>query len=286
MAAIRIGRVSNAGLGFVLRDMVSAMRIAWLPFLAAGTAQTVAIDLVRRHFERTDNVDFLADCGWQCAGLTLVALAAYAALANRWIGFLLSHRAEEPTTSGLGFPQFRDIWAVLFLLAWLAACAGILIATIFFIVEVTINTSMTVSGVAMFAASIFALMSMVSMLILARLMLLLPMIALDRGFHPIAVWRLTELMSWRLMIGFALTLLMVIAMWIAVGAVSSLLCNMAAPFMPARVVADVHAPLIVHQLFGVLALMVLWGSIAEAYRQLGGPGMGVPEATLAVFDDA
>jgi hypothetical protein len=257
-----------------------------LPFLAAGTAQTVAIDLIRQHFQRTDNADFLADCGWQCAGLTLVALAAYAALANRWIGFLLPRRAEKPTTAGFGFPQFRDVWATLFLLASLAACVGILVGTIFFIVETTIETSMTFTGVAMFAATVFALVSMVSMLILARLMLLLPMIALDQGFHPIAVWRLTKLMSWRLMISFALTLLMVIAMWIAVGAVSNLLCNMAAPLISNRVVVDLYAPLIVHQFLGGLALMVLWGSIAEAYRQLGGPGLSVAEDLLAVFDDA
>jgi hypothetical protein len=286
MAAIRIGRVSNAGLRFVLRDIVAVVRIAWLPALVAATAQIVLIDLVWEHFTESEFGDFLADCGWQSAGLTLVVLAAYAALANRWISFLLPCGEKRPVTAGLGFLQARDTLAMLFLLAWLAVCVGILIGTIYLIVEITIGSSMSFSSVAMFTGSVFGLVAMVSMLILARLTLLLPMIALDQGCHVLAVWRLTESMSWWLMISFALTLLMIVAMWIAAGAVTNLLLDMIAPLMSDRVVVDVYAPLIVHQLLGGLALMVLWGSIAEAYRQLGGPGLSVAEDLLAVFDDA
>ena len=43
---------------------------------------------------------------------------------------------------------------------------------------------------------------------------------------------------------------------------------------------------VIQQILSVFAALVMIGSLAEAYRQLNGPGIAVPESVLSVFDDA
>ena len=53
---------------------------------------------------------------------------------------------------------------------------------------------------------------------------------------------------------------------------------------PASITFGSVIPLAIYGIVNVAGMMILLGSLAEAYRQLGGPGIGVPEETLAVFD--
>jgi len=278
--ALRIGRVAVAGVGAVAGDLRAVLRLGWLPILVAGVAEAIVLGLVEDHFRDPYSNDFLIDYGWQTAGLAIVGLTAYGALANRWIARLLPHDGRQFGSGWRSFPQARDAYAALFLMIWLAICAGVLTGTIYLVIEALLDTASWVVPTV-----VFVVPSLVSLLVIGRVMLVMPMIALGQGVRPATTWRLTRGMSWRLLIGFALATVMILALWTALGFFTSMIGLFAETYLPYGFQLADLVPLAMHLAFGGVAFLILTGSIAEAYRELDGPGLGLSEDLLAVFDD-
>jgi hypothetical protein len=278
MAAIRIGQIAQGGFGALFNHLDAALRLAWLPVVIATVAQALLPPLLGNYLN-IDGGEYPTGHELQIATLVIVWLAAYGALAHRWIAFLLPASLRHADDATRSRALSRDILMALFLALWTATSVGALIGTLYVTIE------LSASGADAFAALAFFGLSITAMLLLARLMPLLPMIALGEGVRVVAVWRLTRGSSWRLLLGFALTLLLILFIWLGAGMAVGLAFRLIEIAGPGGVVVDRYLPLFVHNVIGGACYLILLGAFAEAYRLLDGPGLGVAEELLAVFDD-
>ena len=278
MAAIQTGRLAQAGFGSLFTRPDTALRTAWLPVGLATVAQALLFPLIPDLFD-LPGVTFLKRHGLQTAVLVLVWLSAYGVLASRWLDIVLPSNRTSPAAERYPSMQSRYVLAALFLAGWLAVCIAVLVGSVYLAYMIS-----TFGGIVA-PLLVFLAISIVSMLIIARLMLLLPMIAMGEGVGLTAVWRLTRGMSWRLFVGFALALLLIAVMWVAAGVGARFLFDLFYVAGLGGVVVDRYLPLLVHNVVGAAAFLILIGAFAEAYRQLDGPGIGPAEDLLAVFDD-
>ena len=295
MQNIQVGRTAIAGIGMLFGQFGSAIRIAWFPLLLLVVLQGVMAALILPEIEamtaametsgeagidavELQAAELIASSGWKLIVLGILTLGATAMLTTGWIQQVLR---GDALGHGAGFFRFggRELRVVLagilFMLLMAIVMAIVAAAGIGFSYVTTLPSIVLVLP-AGFAAYVLVL----------RLVLIFPMIAVGQGIGWRAAWELTRGNTWRLFFALLLmgllSMVLSFAVSIPVGIVTTLLSFL----VPGSIALTVVVPIAAQTVVTVFVVMIQLGSLAEAYRQLGGPGVGVPEATLAVFDDA
>lgn len=295
MQNIQVGRTAIAGIGMLFGQFGSAIRIAWFPLLLLVVLQGVMAALILPEIEamtaametsgeagidavELQAAELIASSGWKLIVLGILTLGATAMLTTGWIQQVLRGDALGHRT---GFFRFggRELRVVL---------AGILFMLLMAIVMAIVAAAgIGFSYVTTLPSIVLVLPAgFVAYVLVLRLVLIFPMIAVGQGIRWRAAWELTRGNTWRLFFALLLmgllSMVLSFAVSIPVGIVTTLLSFL----VPGSIALTVVVPIAAQTVVTVFVVMIQLGSLAEAYRQLGGPGVGVPEATLAVFDDA
>ena len=300
MTKIQIGKVAIEGLRLFFGQFGSAVRIAWVPLVILVVAQIGYIILITPametfgatfYYQNVDPEDELAvveqiieaggalfsQIGWQALAFMLVSTAAYMMLVVAWLRFgLLGDRlAGRIGLLRLGGREIKTFFAyILWALLWLI------------MIGATVLVGVGLAEISPWLSAVAVVpMAIVMVLWTTRLLLVFPSVALDQGMRWGMAWRLTKGNSWRLFTAFGLATLLVIAISFVPGVIVGILAfAMGFAGNVAFSLVDLISA-IVQQITGVFSAMVLLGSLAEAYRQLNGPGIAVSEQVLSVFDD-
>ena len=293
MQKLMIGRTAIAGVNLVFSHGVKALRIAWLPFLLlvitefayhslepGGGEDAVSAAEVGGEVADGDGVsdddDFALSIGrsvkavdWETTGLYLVSTLGYVLLTVGWMRFVLCGESG-------GFLSFgsREIKLFLAYILW----------TIWFIVLVFTATliASVIAGISSWLAALVAIpLTIVALLWTVRLLMVFPMISLNEGMGWLRAWRMTKGNGWRLLIGFGLCFLLAVVVVVIIGVAAQLFAS----GLFAGSTLSLVVSTMIEQALTVFFLMMFLGSVAEAYRQLKGPGTAVSEDVLAVFDD-
>ncbi len=283
MPKLLVGRTAIAGINLTFSHAGTAVRIAWFPYLLLVVSEVAYYSLIAsaaQEFGETytsaGNHNALAALGqfwhavdWQTALLFVVSSLAYTLLAVGWIRFVL--RGEIVATPRFGVREVKLFFAYVLWTIWLIVVG----ALIWLIVMATPGLERWIAFSLAIAVAVFAMLST------ARLMMLFPMIALSQGMGWIRAWRMTKGNSWRLFAGLLLSFLLAF--------VITILVSIPLQFLPGEPSLELSVAgvidIVAQQAISVFLLMVVLGTLAEAYRQLNGPGMVVPEEVLQVFDD-
>ncbi len=300
MTKIQIGKVAIEGLRLFFGQFGSAVRIAWVPLVILIVAQIGYVVLIMPameafgatfYYQNVAPEDDLAvveqiieaggalfsQIGWQALTFMLVSAAAYMMLVVAWLrfGLLGDKLAGRIGLLRLGWREMKTLFAyILWALLWVVMIGATVLIGVGFA-----EISPWLSAVAVVP------MAIVMILWTTRLLLVFPAVALDQGMRWGMAWRLTKGNGWRLFTAFGLSTLLVIAISLVPSVIVAVLAfALGFAGTVAFSVIDLIGA-IVQQITGVFSVMVLLGSLAEAYRQLNGPGIAVSEQVLSVFDD-
>ena len=283
MTKLMIGRTAISGVNLVFTHAGKALRIAWFPYLLLIVAELAYFSLISSvaeefgvEFDQAGDDEALAVLGqfwqaidWQTFALLLVSTLAYALLTVGWIRFIL--RGEIVGVLWFGGREVKLFLAYVLWTIWLALLG----------IAIWLITTAAARLDGWIAAVVAIVLTVVAMLWTARLLMIFPMISLNQGMGWIRAWRMTKGNGWRLLIGFMLSFLLGFVIVVVVNIPLQLLT--VAPSLELSAASVIDS--LVQQALSMFFLMVLLGSLAEAYRQLNGPGMVVPEEMLSVFDD-
>lgn len=300
MIKIQIGKVAIEGLRLFFGQFGTALRIAWVPLVILILAQVAYIVLITPAMETFgstfyyENVDpnddlavaeqviragseLLSQIGWQALAFILVSVAAYMMLVVAWLRFgLLGEKlGRRIGLLRLGGREFMTFFAyILWALLWVI------------LIGVTVLIGVGFAQISPWLSAVAVVpMAIVMVLWTTRLLLVFPSVALDQGMRWGMAWRLTKGNSWRLFTAFGLATLLVLAISLVPSVIVAVIAfAMGFAGTVAFSVIDLVSA-VVQQITGVFSAMVLLGSLAEAYRQLNGPGIAVSEQVLSVFDD-
>ncbi|MEM7123974.1 MAG: hypothetical protein AAF563_22045 [Pseudomonadota bacterium] len=298
MQKIQIGQVAIAGFKALFGQFGAAVRIGWLPLVLVAGSQTVAILLIGNAaieaahetgvFDIKDQgqkfammksigIDLLIDYAWLGVVVFIVTVAAYVMLTSNWLRHLL--RGDEPAgriaTVGFGAREIKTLFAGLVL------------------VVLMIGFGLAGAAFAWFSNNQFVFVPMFLLLfvlniivyfIVLRLSLVLPMVALDQGIGWGTAWRMSRGNIWRLFWAFFLASLLVNVVFMVVQIPFAMIGGAVSLTSPEGILSGVAIQMAGYAVTYVIGFIVVLGSLAEAYRQLDGPGSMVREDTLAVFD--
>lgn len=294
MAKLWVARTALEGFN-LFSHVGTALKVAWLPLIISVAAELVfsvamsdaAVDFERRSLAIeasgvSDQVAedqemealfvLLGDIAWPALGMVVVMTAAYSMAFAGWMRFLLigQRPGERVVSLRFGSREFRFfiayiVWSVLWLLMF-----GVVAAITYFLIGLYIPLGV-IAGLALAALAV---------VLTARPLLVLPMIALDEGMGWVAAWRLSRGNVWRLSVGLGLAFVLAL--------IALVLIKLVLPTFGDETSLDITAAsavdIVIQQVLSMTMLMILCGSVADAYRQLGGPGLGVSEEVLQVFD--
>lgn len=298
MQKLQIGQAVGAGIKHFFGQFRTALRIGWVPlvilvivhgiFMAVvlpelealmpqeGAADGQAEVLTEAEVQQL-GIQFMERFGWLGVLAGLVTILAYVMVTTGWLRFLL--RGDDlGGRAGMfqfGGREFRMLGAALLV----TLAFGIIGLAV---ISLLAGLAFVIGG---FVNLVIFVVYIVLMLMFVRMSLVFPMVALDQGANWGTVWRLGRGNSWRLfwtyfVITFFVGVLSFVA-FIPVGLVTGLVGAMA----PGSISFGLILPLLAYDAIYVGGFMITLGSLADAYRQLNGPGAGVSDRELAVFDD-
>ncbi|MEM7123975.1 MAG: hypothetical protein AAF563_22050 [Pseudomonadota bacterium] len=292
MPKLMIGRTAISGANLVASHATMALRIAWLPFLllvitefayhslgsdgGADIVSSAEVDGVTSQDDGMSGDDrFVVSLGqsitaadWTTFGLYLVSTLGYVLLTVGWVRFVLT--GERGSFLSFGSREIKLYLAYILWTIWLI----VLVFTATVTASVLAELSPWLAGLAAI------LLTIVAMLWSARLLMIFPMISLNEGMGWLRAWTMTRGNGWRLLIGLGLCFVLAVVIVFVIGVALQLLAS----GLLSGTTLSVVVSTMIQQALTVLFLMVFLGSMAEAYRQLGGPGTAVPEDVLTVFD--
>ncbi|MEM7123973.1 MAG: hypothetical protein AAF563_22040 [Pseudomonadota bacterium] len=300
MDKVQIGRTAIEGLRLFFGRFGTACRIAWVPLVILIIAQIGYVLLITPameafgatfYYQNVEPEDDLAvveaileaggelfsQIGWQVLAFVLISAAAYMMLVVAWLRFgLLGDKLDGRIgLLRLGGREIKTFFAyILWALLWLI------------MIGVTVLIGVGFAQISPWLSAVAVVpMAIVMILWTTRLLLVFPSIALDQGMRWGMAWRMTKGNGWRLFTAFGLATLLVFAVSLVPSVIVALLA-FAVGFADTAAFSVIDlVGAIVQQITGVFSAMVLLGSLAEAYRQLNGPGIAVSEQVLSVFDD-
>jgi len=298
MHQLQIGQVAIAGVRMLFGHFGSAIRIAWIPLLLLVVIQVILAILILPDIEAmtadleassaagggTDVnavemqlVQMFAAMGWKLILISVLSGCVLATLTTGWIQHVLR---GDVLRHGAGFFRFggRELRIIL---------AGILYGLL---TTLVIAAIMAVGGGIEFATSLpsvaFVLpVGFVAYVYLLRLALVFPMISVGEGIRWRSAWQLTKGNTWRLFFALFLAGLLYFVISLAAGIAVNLTTAILSLLAPDSIALTLVLPVAAQMVISVAGFLIILGSLAEAYRQLGGPGVGISQATLAVFDD-
>lgn len=284
MPKLLVGRTAISGINLVFSHAGKAVRVAWFPYLIFVVTELVYYSLIESAaqefnatYDGTGEESIWVELwliwqaiDWQTGLQFLVSCIAYALLTAGWIRFIL--RGETARTQWFGGREIKLFMAYVLWTVWLIVMAAML----WFVTM----AAATFGGwpLAVIVATIVAFLAMLATV---RLLMVFPMIAVNQGMGWVGAWRMTKGNGWRLLAGFFLAFLLTLVIVIVINIPLQLLPEEPSLAFSVPLLIDVAA----QSALSVFFLMVMLGSLAEAYRQLNGPGMVVPEEVLQVFDD-
>ena len=298
MQKLQIGQAVGAGIKQFFGQFRSAVKIGWVPLVILVLVHGIFMAVVLPELEalvpqegaadgqsevltegemQQLGIEFMRRFGWLGVIAGLVTILAYVMVTTGWLRFLL-RRDDLAGRAGMfqfGGREFRMLGASV-LLMLVFGIVG------FAVISLAAGLAFVIGG---FVNVVILVVYGALMLAFVRMALLFPMVALDQGANWGTAWRLGRGNSWRLfwtyfVITFFVGILSFVA-FIPVGLVSGLVGAMA----PGSISFGIVLPLLAYDAIYVGGFMITLGSLADCYRQLNGPGAGVSDQDLAVFDD-
>jgi hypothetical protein len=288
MHKLQVGQATIAGFRLLIGQFGTALKIAWIPVAVMFVLQgVVLIDLAPAIAAMFDTqgggaaalseaeLEVLKSAaGWRMAIAGIVGALAYVVLVTGWLQQVL--RGDTPLWS-FGFFRFgRREWQTVVAYLVMALVAG----------AALIVVSLIGAGLGLPSIIIVIPMMLVLLLVVSRLSMVFPMIAVGQGLGWRSAWEMTKGNTWRLVGMFVLVSLLVGVLSMVVNVPVGLFVTAVGYAAPGSIVIGLILPIVAYVAVNILGWMIMLGSLADAYRQLGGPGIGVPEEVLAVFDDA
>ena len=299
MQKLQIGQAAIAGFKVIFGQFSSAIRIAWLPLVVLVGVSTLNILLIgiaaitaardSKVFEMEAGPersamlmsivgDLVVDYGWLVVAGGIVALAAMLMLTTNWLRHLL--RGDE-----LGD---RIVLVRFGKREWKTFLAGFLLWAVMTVYSVLpLAVRLTSDNVAFFTVVwlVTFVLGIVMYFVLLRLALVFPMIALDEGIGWRTAWRMSRGNTWRLFWSFFLAYMLISVLAMVVQLPFIMMVGVASVASPDGFLFAAAIQMVAYGVIFVVMLMVMLGTLAEAYRQLNGPGTTAPEVMLAEFDD-
>lgn len=290
---LRIGRILGAGLRPIIADLPGALRACLLPAVLLLIAQGLLIAETRHETYASDErwdffrtlfevvalvVGLFGRFEWSVVALLAAIACCYVMLARSWLLRVIPER----TASGEG--RYGTGGHVLRMLLITAICCAIalagLVGSVYLAFVIAVEAGIAAGLIVLFLLLVFTIA------LVMDIALVLPMIVVTGAMGWMTLRGLahgkTRKLALALTLAFVLSLMPLVLAGLPAVLVGHLLEAVDGP-TPGLAT---QASMAVYGIAGAIGCMMLMGSLAEAYRQLGGPGLGVPEAVLAVFDDA
>ena len=299
MQKLQIGQAIGAGIKHFFGQFGSALKIGWVPLAILVIAHGIFMAVVLPDLEalipqegavggQTESltesevqqlgIEFMARFGWLGVIAGLVTIIAYVMVTTGWLRFLLrgddlAGRAGMFQFSGREFKMLGTAVLLMLVFGIVGTVVVSLFASLVFVIGGFVNLIiLVVYGVLMLA--------------FVRMALLFPMVALDQGANWGAAWRLGKGNSWRLFwTYFVITFFVGILAFVAFIPVG-LVIGLVGALVPDSISFSLILPLLAYDAIYIGGFMITLGSLADCYKQLNGPGAGVSDRELAVFDDA
>ncbi len=290
---LRLGRILGAGLRPIFGDLTGAVRVCLLPALLVLVAQGFLIEVARQStYRSTERWGFFEalyevlslvfdnlhrfDVG--VFALLIAIVCCYVMLARRWLFRVLPEATaagERRRATGGRFPRMLLITVI---------CCAIALAGLMGAIYLAFVVAMEADVVA--GILVFFLMLVFAIALVMDIALVLPMIVVTGTMGWIRLRKLAGGKTGKLALALTLAFVFSLVPLVLAGLPASLIGHVLEAVDGPTPGLATHASMAVYGIAGVIGCMMLMGSLAEAYRQLGGPGLGVPESVLAVFDDA
>ncbi|MEM7123972.1 MAG: hypothetical protein AAF563_22035 [Pseudomonadota bacterium] len=290
---LRMGRILGAGLRPIFADLRGAVRACLLPALLVLLAQGVFIEVARQSTDRGGErwgffealyvvislmFENLHSFDVGIVALMIAIAFAYVMLAHRWLSRVLpdgTASQEGRRAPGGRFPRMLLITVI----CCAMAIAG-LVGSVYLAFVVAMEGDIAAGILVFFLVLIFAIA------LVMDIALVLPMIAVTGTMGWIRLRKLAGRRTGRLALALTAAFVFSLVPLVLAGLPASLIGHLLEAVDGPTPGLATQASMAVYGIAGVIGCMMLMGSLAEAYRQLGGPGLGVPESVLAVFDDA
>ncbi len=298
MQKLQIGAAVGAGISQFFGKFGSALKIGWVPLVILVVVHGIAallvipeLETIAREQGEIDTQDeaaaqammteiardLLSRFAWLGIVVILATIAAYIMLTTGWLRHLLRGNV---LTGRMGICRFGGREFRMLGAAFLLMLAFGIVGT----VVVSLVAGLAFAGGV--PATLVMLVVYVAMtLVFMRLSLVFPMVALDQGVSWVTVWRIGKGNSWRLFWTYFLISLFVSVLSFVGFLPVGLVTGFAGALAPGSISFGLVLPLLAYDAIYVAGFMLTLGALADAYRQLNGPGVGVPERDLAVFDD-
>ena len=290
--ALRAGRILGAGLRPILADIPGAASACLLPVMMILIGQGVLIEMGRRatylgaerwgFFEAVFAVvslviDSLNPFDWSVFALLIALAGCYVVFARIWLSRVLP---DQKTVHGERLaPGGRFLRMLLVTVICCSVALAGLVGSIYLAFVVGVEADIVAGILVFFLVLIFTIA------LVMDIALVLPMIVVTGTMGWMTLRGLASGKTGKLAL--ALTLAFVLS-WmpvVLVGLPAVLIGHLLEAVSGPTPGLATQASMAVYGVAGAIGFMMLMGSLAEAYRQLGGPGLGVPESVLAVFDD-
>ena len=290
---LRLGRILGAGLRPIFADLGGAARVCLLPALLVLLAQGVFIEVARQSTYRGDERWGFFEALYEVLSLVfdnlhrfdvgifalMIAIACcYVMLAHRWLSRVLpdgNASGEGRRAAGGRYPRLLLVTVI---------CCAMALAGLMGAVYLAFLIAMEADVVA--GILVFFLVLIFAIALVMDIALVLPMIVVTGTMGWIRLRRLAGAKTAKLALALTLAFVFSLVPLILAGLPASLIGHVLEAVDGPTPGLATQASMAVYGIAGVIGCMMLMGSLAEAYRQLGGPGLGVPESVLAVFDDA
>lgn len=290
---LRVGRVLGAGLRPIFADLTGALRVCLLPTVLILIAQGLLIEVARRATYRGSErwgileaiyevvsliIDNLYRFDWTVFALLIVMACCYVMLARLWLLRILPERTAADVGRRVPGGRFLRMLLVT-VICCVLALAG-LVGSVYLAFVVAVETDVAAGILVFFLVLMFAIA------LVMDVALVLPMIVVTGSMGWMTLRGLAGGKTGKLALALTLAFVFSLVPLLLAGLPASLLGHVLEAVDGPTPGLATHASMVIYGIAGAIGCIMLMGSLAEAYRQIGGPGLGVPESLLAVFDEA